>query len=411
MNKVKSFLQENFSHDIMVYGGVLAAFWAAYSAMVLMAAALADLGFSPTQTGTIMSARSIVGMVACALIGNLADRVGSPRKIVMFCSVISAVMYALGPVFMSVGSGIWTLGVLLILIAALFASPMHGLCDSWVMRAAEVKGTFNYAKTRYFGSFSYAIANIVYAIINRYTGSHNFTFYAFGLLCLPLMALAVYTKRDEKETRVVRKEKSSFGLRAVVKNYYLLMFLICYCLASMPMNGLTTFLSYKLIEVVGSTAPIGVLSALRSFAEIPSLLLCVWLIKKIGLRKSMGLVMILFTVVQVMLLTARGMGLIYAALFLIGFTNGGYMVCQIRYVHAVTEPEARATAVSLCVSMAMISGILANAIGGVLTEAFGTGAYFIFCGSCVLLSLLIFIINVPIGKRLGFPVPEFKSQI
>ena len=379
--------------------------------MVLMAAALADLGFSPTQTGTIMSARSVVGMLACALIGNLADRVGSPRKIVLFCACTSAVMYACAPLVMSVGSGIWTLGIALLLISAFFASPMHGLCDSWVMRAAEVKGSFNYAKTRYFGSISYAIANIVYALINKRTGNHNFTFYAFGLLCIPLIALALYTKQDENQTRVVRKEKSSFGLRAVVKNYYLLMFLVCYCLASMPMNGLTTFLSYKLIEVVGSTAPIGALSALRSFAEIPSLLLCVWLIKKIGLRKSMGVVMILFTVVQVMLLSAKGMGLITAALFLIGFTNGGYMVCQIRYVHAVTEPAARATAVSLCVSMAMISGILANSIGGVLTEHFGTGAYFIFCGSCVLLSLLIFIINVPIGKKLGYPVPQFKSQI
>ena len=34
-SKMQNFIQKNFSHDILVYGGVLAAFWAAYSATLI----------------------------------------------------------------------------------------------------------------------------------------------------------------------------------------------------------------------------------------------------------------------------------------------------------------------------------------------------------------------------------------
>ena len=68
--------------------------------------------------------------------------------------------------------------------------------------------------------------------------------------------------------------------------------------------------------------------------------------------------MILFTVVQVMLLSAKGMGLITAALFLIGFTNGGYERDTTKYA-----PDGTAYTVS--------SGTTGNAAAGT-TGATGT---------------------------------------
>ena len=413
MNREKpahgAFWKKYFSRDILVYGGVEAAFWSAFTAVVFLSTALADSGFSGAQTGTIMAVRNVVGMVATAVVANWTDKIGSPRRMMLLCASVAAILTALIPAAFGVKLFGTSLGVILIFVSAFFNSPMYGLCESWVVQAADRKKTFSYGSARYFGSFFYAIVCIGYGALAKRLGGHGFTFYAFGILCVPLLLLAIYTKRDEPKERVVRP-RGTFGLRRLVKNYYFLTFLACYTLSSIPMQGLMTFLSYKLLELNGSTNAMGALTALRSFAEIPSLILCAAWIKKAGLKKTYLAVIGGFGLVQMLLFAARGMALVTAALFLIGFVNGAYMVCQIRYVHAVTPPEARASGVSLCVSASMISGVLANLCGGFLTQRFSTNAYFLFGALCAALSAAMLVLCGPVGNRLGFAPPDLDGE-
>ena len=93
-------------------------------------------------------------------------------------------------------------------------------------------------------------------------------------------------------------------------------------------------------------------------------------------------------------------------MILMGCINGMFMGSQIKYVHTIAPPEATTSAISLCVSMALICAVFGNAVGGVLVDRFGTIAYFLFAGASVLAALLIFAISVPVGKRLGHPLPH-----
>ena len=53
------FLKNNFNRDIWIYGGVVAAFWAAFAAMTFTSAHLAQEGFSGSAVGGIMAIASV----------------------------------------------------------------------------------------------------------------------------------------------------------------------------------------------------------------------------------------------------------------------------------------------------------------------------------------------------------------
>ena len=60
--------------------------------------------------------------------------------------------------------------------------------------------------------------------------------------------------------------------------------------------------------------------------------------------------------------------------------------------------------------MALISAVVGNFVGGLLVERFNTTAYFLFAMTSVLLALGIFVISVPVGRKIGKPLPQTTAE-
>ncbi|MBP3371934.1 MAG: MFS transporter [Clostridia bacterium] len=391
-------------HGFPLYGTIVLLYWLGYAGSAFLSAFLAENEIPVAVVGAIMSAVNCIGVFSSPMMGNWADRLGNPRKVFLTCALGTGITMLLVPFGIRYAVMGFSLVIPLYISWAIFCRPMSGLCDGWILNVIDNGENFSYSAMRRIGSFGYALMCVVYSAAAKWYGNSDIIFFIYAALCAALVFFCFYARRDDAPVK--REKGKKIGVRAVLGHYHLIVYLICHCLLNLPMYCSTTFIPYKLIEVTGSTGSLGNVTAFRSLAEIPGLMIAVWLIKKIGMRKSLSLVMLLFAAVQILFIGAQGVPMVTAAMIIMGCINGIFVGSQIRYVHEIAPPEAATSAISLCVSMALICAVFGNAVGGILVDAFGTIAYFIFAGASVLLALLIFVFSVPVGKRLGHPLPD-----
>ncbi len=412
-NPFSLFLKNNFNRDILLYGGVEWTFWAIFATLAFTTAHLAQVGFSSKTTGVIMALVSVAGIVASPVVGNLSDRIGSPRKLFIILGIIASVFYALVPLTLRLNHGqemsVLNVGVLMILLWAAFSRPMQGLCESWVISAADRKRTFVFGKVRYFGSIGYALICILFGALSKRLGTQVFTFYSFGILFIPAMLLAIYAGRDESKEKVERKKGTSYGVKAAIKNYYLVMFFVCHCLVMLPMVCSTTFVPYKLMEISGDTSSLGNITAIRALMEIPMLLGGTWIVHKFGIKRLFILDMLLFALSMVLFILAKNTIVITLGMMAMGTAYGAHLLGQVNYVYRITPPEATASAQTLAVSFSLVASVLGNLIGGVLVERFTASGMYLFLLVLVVLALAIFLLTFPIGRALKIPEPDLKN--
>ena len=408
------FLKNNFNHDIWLYGGVEAAFWAAFAALAFTSAYLAQEGFKSSTVGVIMAVISVLGIVFSTIIGNITDKIGSPRKVLIFCAVVSSVFYAFVPMLLGVKFAGISLGVVFIFLWAAFSRPMQGLCEGWVVSAADKRRTFVFGAVRYFGSISYALVCIIFGAIVKRVGTQSFTFWSYGILCLPLIALALSLRGDDKPKEAgAKKEKkkgASYGVGAAMKNYYFVMFLICHCFICLPMNCSTTFVPYKLAEI-GASDALGNVTAIRALMEVPMLLGGSWIVRKFGIKKLFIFDMILFLASQLVFLFAKSAAAITLAMMLMGTAYGAHLLGQVNYVYRITPHEAVASAQSLSVSFSLVASVAASLVGGVIIEAFGTSGMYIVLFCLEAFALLLFLVTYPLGRLLKKPEPDLSHIV
>ena len=382
-----------------LYASIELLYWLGYSASAFLAAYLADQSFSGTVVGTIMAVVNLIGVLSAPLMGNAADKSGLPRRVFIVCAAAVALVAAAIP--FGVRHAVFGVNLVIPLYFAwaFFCKPMSGLCDGWILNVIDNGGGFSYGAIRYIGSFGYALMCVLYAAAAKRAGTQDVIFYLYAGINVVLCAVCVYARRDDRPVR--REKQQKVGLRAVFGQYYLLVYLVCHCLVNLPMYCSITFIPYKLIELTGQTGSLGNITALRSLAEIPMLILSVHVIRRFGVQKCLWCVMAAFAAVQVLFIAATGVGMLTVAMILMGFINGAFMACYIRYVHEIAPPAAANSALTLCVSTALVSAMAGNVVGGMLVDAFGTTAYFLFAMASAALAAVVFAVSFPVGKRLG----------
>ena len=392
-----------------LYASIELVYWMGYAGSAFLSAYLVEHGFSSSIVGTIMSIVNCIGVLSAAVMGNWSDKIRSPRKVFLVCALGTAFVVSMFPVGIRWKIVSFSLVIPLYLLWAFFCRPMSGLCDGWFLSIIDRDGSFSYGTIRYIGSFAYAMMCIVYSWAAKRYGSQDIIFYMYGAINLLLVLLCIYARHDEAPVERAEKGKR-VGVRAVAGHYHLIIYLVCHCLLNLPMYCSPTFIPFKLIELTGTTGALGNVTAFRSLAEIPSLILSVYMIRKIGARRSLMLVMMSFAAVQLLFIFAGGMTMITVAMIILGFINGAFMACQMRYVHSIAPQEAATSAITLCTSMALVSAVVGNFVGGLLVDRFNTTAYFLFAMISVLLALGIFLVSVPVGKRIGKPLPQFPAE-
>ncbi len=391
----------------LLYGSIVGFYYTAVAAASFVAAYLNEIGYTGTQVGSIMSVMNVLGIIASPIAGSVADRLRSPRKVLIACLAFASVLYLMVGLFGNAQVMGMPLLLLILPLWSFFKSPLSSLTDSFAVQTANRKGTFTYGALRWLGSFGNAVMCIILGRIITKTGTNICVFYIYGVINLIVIILLVMARGDDIPQQHTARKKTRGSLSLALSSFYFKIFLLSYMLINVPVYCLATFLPYKLVEITGTSASFGALVAFKAFMEIPALLLGAKLIHRFGTRKMLLCAMLLFVCEQSCLFSSGVLG-IGAAMGLHGISNGLFMSCATGYIFAITPDAAKASAQTIAGALTSVASIIGSFVGGMLIDRFSANGYFTFTISLVVLAILIFLVSVPLGKRLGKGEPIAK---
>lgn len=275
-----------------------------------------------------------------------------------------------------------------------FKTPTISLLDNWVLQNATQE-RLNYGALRAFGALSYAISSLMLGYILPKTGV-TFTFYANVILTLPALLMIAYIKTasgkvTNKKSLTIREMQIS----NLFKNYYLIAYIIFTAFQRIPFQCSMIFLPFLVSAVEGNTAQMGIIMAIRAFAEIPMMLLLKPLRKKLPLYHIVFIASGFFIVECIM----YSFALVVAISLLHGIGNGLLLPTSISYVFSLAPDNLKATSQTLLGSTSSIAGVLGGLLGGILITMFGVKRFYLVIGLVMLVTLLLYALSFVFGEK------------
>lgn len=209
-----------------------------------------------------------------------------------------------------------------------------------------------------------------------------------GIVMIPAIVLTYFCFEPQSGKRV---KKSAAGAGVLLKNYAYMAFLIFAFFFQMAAAFEGNFLTYYMADIQIDTVNLGLILSVRAMMEIPFLFFIGRLRRHIKMKYLIMLSAILMATECLcfcFLVNSLPTMLVFAAFY--GLGNGAFLGTGTNYIYELAPVELRATAHSLFISVAQISGILGNLLGGVLFDTIGGKAFYGVTACMFLVSVAIF---------------------
>ena len=326
---------------------------------------LSSIGFSGTQVGLITSMGTGVAIFATLLWGRVYANSHKKRIVLIIMCFASA---TLGVV--STTTTMFLVYATLYSVLYFFQGPLHGLADAFVISKSN-----NFSAIRALGAAGYAVAVFV---AGRYAESYGLKgiFYMYAIAFVITAAFIMM----ESEPPFHKDEEKKVSIGEVFKNKKFIKLLICSFFLMGTNITNRTYIGYLFREQGGDVAGIGLAFLLMAGSEAPFMALTPIMSKKIGSEKLLLIGMALTAVRFGFYATGPSYTLLLGTFFLQGITNGIILVELVKAFGNVVEERLSSMSISIYYAIGnSMSVILCNMIGGMILDAHGPQAVYLFC--------------------------------
>ncbi|MBB1069722.1 MFS transporter [Limosilactobacillus sp. RRLNB_1_1] len=269
------------------------------------------LGFSGAEVGTIYSFNSAVTLVLMFVYGAIQDKLGIKRTLLIICAILQML---LGPFFSWVYAPLLhshfylgtILGSLYLSFAFLAASPTF---EALTERFSRRYG-FEYGQARAWGSFGYAVAALAAGFL--FTVNPNLVFWSSSAIATVLLlillfdkparhpeVLAKYVDKEENE-----KEKTGPSFKEILSVFKMkaLWQIVIYIILSwtfytvFDQQMFPQFFTQFFATKAAGQQMYGILNSAEVFLEAIMMACVPWVMKKVGVRKTLLLGIIIMVV-------------------------------------------------------------------------------------------------------------------
>jgi MFS transporter, PPP family, 3-phenylpropionic acid transporter len=361
-------------------------------------------GLNGVEIGLVLTAGSIVGLVASPLWGRWNDAGGSSVRLLqfgLFASSLALIVLSRQSLFASFA--------LFASLNALASAGIGPLSDALALRVTSARRA-GYGSVRVFGSAGWAVSVLVGGwLIEQTSLAAGLLGNAAGFFAAALLLLGL--AREPART-LLEQTRERTGLRTAVRELVRTRALFALALALIARgilsDGHQQFGNLYLEQLGASTKVIGIASMLASVVELPGMFLADRVLRKIGstntllfsffITGSKLILVLVFPAVWSVLVTRAVEGLAYS-LFVIGV---------IGFVTAHVSRTQTATMLALfTVTLTALIQILASPLGGIVFDA--VGAYWLFAlalvGNFLALVILWSLIPKTAPSATGSPLP------
>ncbi|MFW6035702.1 MAG: MFS transporter [Halothermotrichaceae bacterium] len=360
--------------------------WATYGAYIVYY--LSDMGYSNTEIGTIISIRTLLGLIGEPLLGYICDFYNTNKKVFIIGLLCIAVVILPFPYYN------WWLILIATGIIGFFWAPQQSILDSWILKSSK-KLSDNYGFMRAWGSVGFALTVIIFGksvdtfgwkilFITHFMFLVIATVIAFFISDTPHISPEKNMKTD-RENKDISSDTNSKNPIILFKNIEYTVIVLSAIFIFIPNNIILIFLPQFIKRVGGTPTILGYVLFFNAISEAPIFFLGKYMLRKF---KPVSLLFIASCIYVLRVIIAfeavsPGYFLIFGALQSLSY---GVLLITARFYINIIAPDSLRTSAQSILTMAAfgVGGIIASLTGGVIMDVYGM---IVLYRSCLFLSL------------------------
>lgn len=379
------------------YGAVSALYWMSFAAIIPFASAfLLEKEYSNSEIGTLLSLSSLLATVMQPFLADISDK--SKRF-----SCIEVVLALLAFIFLFNGSLLFSSQrslVLALTFGLVYASvtALQPLVNSICYKLEECDHHINFGLCRGIGSISYAAIAAVLGMFVERIGEIVITETEQFIIILFLLALYI-TRRlfikaiSSKHDFVTKKmEPERINLPDFIRQNKLFLLLNVGVIFLYLHNCiLNTYMLQIAVNVGGTPKDMGFIMAMKASLElIPMALLDIFL-KKFSSSTLAKFGVIGFIIKIGLILLANNVAMLYVGNAMQMISLSFFLPSMVVYIGEIMKEGEAVKGQAFFIACTSISGVFANAIGGVFLDNYGAKTMLTFAFiTCIIGALIIF---------------------
>ena len=380
MNKITMTLRYSLL-QFLIWGiyGIVIGFSASY---------FLDCGLSDAGYGLALGIASALAFLAQLAMGELISRL--PKLTIHIAvRILTCAMALCGGALLMIKLS--AVRILLFALILVLMQVIPGLLNALGMAAARQALKVNFGIARGVGSMSYALFSFLtgQAIVLVGQGAVPGLTAALSVLLFCGLWLFPNVGCGSKDT----VEKDRMG-RPLCRDLLFLALLICTTLLFVSNNLMVNFLLQLVRSRGGNEAGVGIAAAISAMAELPTMFLFGWMLRKLRCDSWLKISAICMTVKSVICLLATHLGVLYAVQLMQAVGYGLLYVASVHYVDAVVSRENLVRAQAMLAATLTLATLLSSFFGGLILEGFGIQAVLGGSAVCAAAAAVIFLLTL-----------------
>lgn len=322
---------------------------------------LEERGLSTSEVGVIIGTGGIVTLIAQPLWGFISDKTKTVRKVLLLLVFLTAI----GGFFLF-NTESYVLLIIFAMLVYFTLMPIDPLTESLNFTVSETVGV-SYGSIRTYGALGYAVLSLIVGYAMDYFGmsSVSIMFVVLGLISFGIVWLM-------PDVQASSKPVTWAGLKQVLSNKEMLLFLALVFISSVPARMNDTFLGIHIRTLGGDTTLVGMAFFISAISEIVVFALSFWWLRK-GKELEVITIATFFYFARFFasaFVTSPVMLTLLQVLQMLTFPI--FYTAAIQYLYRIMPREWRATGQTVLALLFFgLSSIIASYAGGFIYKAVG----------------------------------------
>lgn len=355
------------------YSAVQCFYWAAFCSSVNFASLfLLSKNFTNSQIGVVLAMGNVVAVGLQPAMASMADTSGR-ISIKGITELLIAAAGFLAVVRLVASAHFFVLSVLFVFeLTILFT--LQPFLNSLGMQLINSGRNVNFGLARGMGSMSFAVCSVVLGILAERFGTNVLPAVSFGLFLALGFLIHTFPRPKEEyyaaEGESRNEPKTSF-LTFISQNRKFAVLMIAVSLTFCSHTMINNY-CIQITENVGGTAKdMGIAIGLAAAVELPAMILCDYLVKRVRCGVILKISLACFVVKTAATMLATSVWMLYAAQVLQFCSYAFFIPASIYYVNELIQEKDLAKGQAFVTSAITFGGVLASLLGGWLLDASG----------------------------------------
>ena len=317
-------------------------------------------GLTYIQSGMVFALSSLVSVVAQPIMGYVADKYLSKKKIILInMFACSALIY-----LFIIASGFYSVA-LATLSLIFFQGSIMSILDAYCYDVSDHMPEVDYGHIRLMGSIGFAVLSLILGGLIQYFDI-NISFYIYSVLLI-LSALILLRIGFKSSTQIIRPTFSD--VLEVLKNYKFILFTLSVMILNISLQAHSNYIAILIEATGGNVANLGFVWFASALSEIPAFFFGAKLLKRYGELNIYIIALVLYIIRMLLSAFSTNYIMVIAVQFMQSITYPLYLFATLQYINVIVPNKIRASGITMLSSLGFgLGGLIGNLGGGFILQ-------------------------------------------